>query len=305
MTGTFGGTYDTGTVFTGTLMTTQAEVGDWIYVEPLNVVILVTAVTDDTHLAITPSWTGTTQTNIQYTLLKMSALRYDPALTQAKVRELLSFYDALGMFYFVEGSVPDPSIGIDGQWALKVNSADWLIWYHDGGVWVQQGNPVGIDLQGIWDSGITYATKQTVSWLGAIWQSLQNGNLNKQPDAEPTWWAKIIKGGDRYDVQFYDTDRPGSGELLNKLYPKGVTFYTGLLDSYARAEIASTGTVFFSFQKNDVEFARLTFNAGNPVGVFTCASNTTFNAGDKYTMVAPAVRDDTLSGVGGNIIGYR
>lgn len=315
MSGSFGGTYDTGTlsltngsgvaVFAGTLMSTQAEIGDFIYVESANIVILVSDVTDDTHLAIAPAWGGSNLTNVDYTLLKMSYLRYDPALTQAKLRDLLAFYEAAGFFYFVEGSAPDPALGIDGQWALKVNVGLWRIWYHTGGIWVEQASPVGIDLQGVWSSATTYTSTQTVSWLGRLWKSLVDGNLNHQPDTSPAQWVKILEGGDRYDVQFFDTDRPASGELVNKLYPKLVTFYAGLTDSYAKAEVASTGTVFYSFQKNDVEFGRLTFSPGNPVGVFTCASNTAFAAGDKFTMIAPAVRDATLSGVGGNIIGYR
>jgi len=313
--GSFGGTYNTGTLslvngsgvaaFSGTLMTTQAEVQDFIYVASLNVVIMVTEVTDDTHLGIDPVWGGVDQTNIGYTLLKMSPLRYDPAITQQKLREVLQFYEAIGFFYFVEGSEPDPAVGIDGQWALKVNVGDWKIWYHTGGVWVQQASPTGIDLQGVWSSVITYTATQSASWLGRLWKSLVDDNLNHQPDTSPTQWVKILEGGDRYDVQFFDTDRPASGELVNKMYPKDVTFYAGLSDSYAKAEVASTGTVFFSLQKNDIEFGRLTFSPGNPVGVFTCATNTAFGSGDKYTMIAPAVRDATLSGVGGNLIGYR
>lgn len=315
MTSTFGGTYSTGTmslangasvaVFSGTLMSTEAEVGDFIYVDSLNILIYVTGVTDDTHLAVKGPWTGTTLTSVAYTLLKNSPLRYDPAITQAKQRELLTFYEGIGFFYFVSGTEPDSGVGIDGQWALKTNSGDWQLWYHTGGIWVAQASPVGIELQGIWSAIITYTQTQTVSWLGRLWKSKADGNLDHQPDSSPTWWQELLAGGDRYDIQFFDTDRPASGELVNKLYPKGVTFYAGLGDSYAKAEVASTGTVFYSFQKNDVEFGRLTFTAGDPLGVFTCATNTVFGAGDKYTMIAPASRDATLSGVGGNIIGYR
>lgn len=315
MTGSFGGVYTTGTVtltngasvaeFSGTLMTTEAEVGDFIYVNSLNVMIYVNAVIDDDTLGITPNWGGSTQTSIAYTLLKVSPLRYDPAITQQKIRELLAFYEAIGFFYFVEGAEPDPGVGIDGQWALKVNVGDWQVWYHTGGVWVEQASPTGIDLQGVWSAIITYSTNQTVSWLGKLWKSKVDTNLNHQPDTSPTQWLQILSGGDQYDLHFFDTDRPASGELVDKGYIPGVTFYVGLSTSYATAEVASTGTVFFSYQKNNVEFARLTFSPGNVVGVFSCPTQTTFGVGDKYTMIAPASRDATLSGVGGNLVGYR
>lgn len=315
MTSSFGGTYTTGNmslangantaVFSGTLLSTEAEVGDLIYVNSLNILIYVSAVVDDTHLTIQSAWTGTSLTNVAYTLLKVSALRYDPALTQSKIRELLTFYEAIGFFYFVSGTEPDSSVGIDGQWALKVNGGDWRVWYHTGGIWVEQSPPTGIELVGVWDAVTTYTSTQTVSWIGRLWKSRVASNLNHQPDTSPTQWIEVLAGGDRYDIQFFDTDRPASGELVDKLFPRGVTFYAGLGDSYAKAEVASTGTVFYSLQKNDVEFGRLTFTAGDPLGVFTCATNTVFGAGDKYTMIAPASRDATLSGVGGNIIGYR
>lgn len=314
MVNSFGDTYSTGTMsldngattmrFVGSLLTTQAEIGDMVYVN--NLLIYVSAVTDDTHLETSVPWGGSTLTGVAYTLLKWSKARYDPALTQAKLREMLTFFEGIGFFYFVSGTVPDPSVGIDGQWALKTNSGDWKVWYHTGGAWVLQSPPSGLDMQGIWSSIVTYTTGQVASYSGALWASIVDGNINHQPDISPSQWVKVLSGGDQYDVQFFDTDRPASGELVNKAYPKGVTFLVGLAASYATAEIASTGTVHYSFQKNGVEFATLTFSPGNVIGVFACPTQTAFTAAsDKLTMIAPASRDATLSGVGGNLVGFR
>src|ERR1700757_719168 len=97
-----------------------------IYVN--NLLLYVNAVTDDTHLQFEPVWAGSNLANVSYSLLLISKSRYDPAIVQKKQRDLLTFYESLGMFYFVEGSLPDPSVGIDGNWALKVNSGDWRLW---------------------------------------------------------------------------------------------------------------------------------------------------------------------------------
>lgn len=311
----FGGTYSTGTVslvnsdatatFVGSLLSTQATEGDLLFFPSLGILAYVLTVTDDTHIEMSNNWALSNQTGIAYVLIKNSWTRYDPAATQQKTRDMLAYFEAAGFFYFVSGATPDPSLGSDGQWALKVNGGDWQVWYHTGGIWVEQSSPTGIDLQGEWSAIVTYSTNQSVSWQGKLWKSKVNSNLNYQPDLNPTQWLLILSGGDQYDLNFFDTDRPASDELVHKAYFAGVTFYVGLTTSYATAEVASTGTVFFSFQKNNVEFGRLTFSPGNVVGVFTCPTQTTFGVGDKYTMIAPAIRDETLSGVGGNLVGYR
>ena len=41
-----------------------------------------------------------------------------------------------------------------------------------------------------WDSTVTYFQNDFVSYAGIIYKSLQNSNLNKQPDTETTWWEE-------------------------------------------------------------------------------------------------------------------
>ena len=144
-----GGIYETGTVTiagdrvsvtgVGTLWTPTIEIGDWLLVA--GQVGLVAAIVDDTHLTLETQWQGTLPAAAVYVIIKMSWLRYDPALTQAKVRELLEELDAQGNFIFVEGDEPDPAVGEDGQWALKTNVYPWQLWYKEDGVWVLQPTP--------------------------------------------------------------------------------------------------------------------------------------------------------------------
>ena len=88
-----------------------------------------------------------------------------------------------------------------------------------------------------------------------------------------------------------------------------MTFYAGLTDSVADASTGATVTAFYSYQKNGVQFGTCTFagggQAGEQSGVFYSASDTVFNAGDILTIIAPAARDATLSGIGTTLAGYR
>jgi hypothetical protein len=309
----FGGTYSTGTAsvtngsttvtFDGTLMTTQATQGDHLLIDGL--LVMVDSVTDDEEIELRQEWQGDTLVDVDYILNKVAASRYDPANTQAKAREFLAYFEGIGTFYFVEGDEPDPGLGQNGQFALKVNEGPWQIWYKVLGVWELQGSPVGVSAKGPYNSGTSYILGDWVSWQGSLWSSLQAPNLNHQPDLSPTYWRRELTGGDRYDVWSFDTDRPSDAEQVAYGFPGGVTFDAGLSTSYAKAKVASTGTAVYSIRKNGVQFATVTFSAGNPVGAIACASSTTFDQDDEYEMIAPSPRDATLAGVAINIVGYR
>lgn len=97
-----GGMYSAGTVSidangltfvgSGTGWSLIAEIGDWLFAN--GHVAIVSEVTDDTHLQIEMPWTGGALAGADYRLIKMSWLRYDPALTQSLLRELLTALQA-------------------------------------------------------------------------------------------------------------------------------------------------------------------------------------------------------------------
>lgn len=308
-----GGTYDTGLLtvlqgsssvhIEGALLTTQAVRGDQVLCAGL--LMFIDTVVDDENFTCDPPWTGVDRTAADYILLKVSWSRWEPAILQQKIRELLAYYKGVGFFYFVEGDEPDPGQGTDGQFALKVNDGPWKIWVMENGLWVFQGTTTELSFFATYEVGHTYVINDIVPWMGKLYRSKVAPNLGHQPDLSPTQWDVILSNGDQYDIQFFDTDRPVSAELVNKLYPTGVTFYVGLSTSHASAEVAATASAVYSFKKNGTTFATLTFSAANPVGVWSCPVQTTFGAGDKFTQIAPSPRDATLAGVGGQIVGYR
>ena len=51
-----------------------------------------------------------------------------------------------------------------------------------------------------WSSGTTYSAGQVVTYSGKRWESLQNTNLNKQPNTNPTWWLDL--GADNKHAMF-------------------------------------------------------------------------------------------------------
>lgn len=124
-----------------------------------------------------------------------------------------------------------------------------------------------------------------------------------------SWSAPVLfrgpRGGDRYEIGNWDTDRPASDEeILSWIFTTDVTFPSAFLGSRAKARVASTGTAVYSIQKNDVEIGTITFTA-SVNGVFAMASETAFAAGDRLSVVAPDPRDATLSGVVVTLVGTR
>lgn len=88
-------------------------------------------------------WPGAGGSGLSYVIMKFAKGRYDPALTQAKLREFLALMDGAGIIYAVTGAAPDVSVGEDGNYALKSSSGPWMLWLKVAGFWVLQANMGG------------------------------------------------------------------------------------------------------------------------------------------------------------------
>jgi hypothetical protein len=308
-----GGTYSTGTISVaanavavvgaGTLWGSVAEQGDWLMAN--GAVGLIDTVTDDAHIVLAMPWKGGALAAAPYAIVKMSWLRYDPALTQAKVREFIADITAAGIYLFVTGAAPDPSLGEEGQWALKTNDGSGKLWFRTGGQWVLQGSFAGIQWLRTWSNLVTYRINNVVARLGKAWIS-NTTNTNRPPESSPGDWDVFTSNGDRYDVAVDASDRPESGERLAKVvFTTTVTFPAHLPDCRAVADVAATASTVFALKKNGVQFATATFAAAATAATFASAADAVFAAGDVLTLDAPDPRDATLADLAFMLTGSR
>lgn len=312
----FGGTYSTGsaiflngsvTVHGLGVMWNTIEQGDYIYSQ--GVLGLIDSVDTNNYDTITlmKPWQGASfSADPEYVILKMSWARYDPAITQQKVRQLIALLEGAGITYYVTDTEPDPDIGNDGDFALKTNSGAWKFWVKIDGAWVLQGTPVGATWQGPWAISHPYVLNDVVSYLGSTYIALQAG-INRPPTANlDTYWQLFVSAGSRYDFLIWDTGRPSTAELLiNAILTVTVAFPAGLSESRAKSVVAATASAQFLLKKNGAQFGTVTFAPSSTVGVVTSPTDTTFVAGDVLSVIAPDPRDATLEGVSMTITGYR
>src|SRR5260221_186843 len=143
--------YSTGTVSVsanGTVVTGASTIWSGVNARPGDLLQIgaelafISDVTDTAHLVI-PPFGGSTVSASAYTIYQTSPLRFVGGQAMADVSSLIAVLNGMGTIYAVSGTVPDPSIGSDGQYALKTNTGIWRLWLKTGGAWVDQGSPVG------------------------------------------------------------------------------------------------------------------------------------------------------------------
>jgi hypothetical protein len=252
MANNLGGIYSTGTASvgalgtvvtgTGTLWSVIAEQGDWFYAA--GHIGIITETFDDDTLNLELPWTGGALSSQPYRLIKMSWLRYEPAINQQKVREFIADIAEAGIFHFVSGAEPDPGMGIEGQWALKTNVTPWTVWYYTGGVWVEQDDlAVGINPTGAWSAVTAYVEGDSVSLAGSSYVAIAPSTNQTPPNA--TYWQVLASKGDTgaagvtagilltYDSTSTTDSDPTAGKFkLNHATPASATAaYLDNLDS--------------------------------------------------------------------------
>lgn len=144
-------TYSTGTVSVtagGTVVTgvgtiwsgINAKQGDFISINS-QPAVLVTEVTDTTHLTI-PPWSGANQSAVSYILYQNYVGRVVGVAAAEDVADMLERLRGLGPIFAVPAgeTAPDPSYGTDGQYAYQQESNTW--WLKSSGVWVVSSAPV-------------------------------------------------------------------------------------------------------------------------------------------------------------------
>ena len=111
-----------------------------------------------------------------------------------------------------------------------------------------QGDP-GLVWKGTWDSGTTYAMGDAVQHNGSSFISLQDNNLNKDPETETAYWDVLAEKGDpataaveRVDYQIVGT---GSADYFDHNHDLSLKPLVLLIDSSGNqvfADVRTTAT---------------------------------------------------------------
>lgn len=152
----------------------------------------ITDVTDDTHLTITP-WPGSTISGASYVVWKVSQQRIVGETYARSVDQLVGAMDTSGFFVFVNinQTVPDPSLGDDGQYAMQPTTGKQ--WVKSGGAWVYQGIYKAFQVKGAWSGATAYTVGDVVALNGSSYACILDHTNHTPPNA--TYWQLLASVG--------------------------------------------------------------------------------------------------------------
>lgn len=103
------------------------------------------------------------------------------------------------------------------------------------------------------------------------------------------------------DTYFFSGFLPGvstDGAVMAVLISgDAVSLPAGLTGSYAKAEVAATGSATYNLYKNGDAIGSVDFAASSTVATFTFTGAVTFSAGDRLRVLAPTTADATLADI--------
>jgi hypothetical protein len=185
-----GGTTVTGvgTLWAGTVV----KPGDMLQIGNFQTVI--SDVTDTTHLVI-PPWGGGVQSAVAYKIWQVSPQRFAGAQAMQTVNDLVAAFNTSGYFVFVSSTatVPDPSLGSDGQYAFQPTTGK--TWAKVAGVWSFLGVYKAFNLTGAYNGSTTYSygDVQVTSGSSYIYINATPSAGNAAPNA--TYWQLLASVG--------------------------------------------------------------------------------------------------------------
>lgn len=116
----------------------------------------------------------------------------------------------------------------------------------------------------------------------------------------------INRGNKVYDIGGTISGKPKVSEVLLRMpISRKIKFLENMIKSRMNSGIAANAEAVFSLKKDTVEFATITFGAGESVATFACASLTLFSEGEELTLVAPGSQDANLEGIGWILVAER
>ncbi|MCP1765395.1 hypothetical protein [Bradyrhizobium japonicum] len=153
----------------------------------------ITDVTDDTHLVITP-WPGSTLSGASYVIWKVSQQRIVGETYARDVDKMVGAFNTSGFFVFVDiaETVPDPSLGDDGQYAFQPTTGK--TWAKVAGVWTYLGIYKAFQLKGAWSGTTAYAANDVVTLAGSSYVCVLDHTNHTPPNV--TYWQLLAAKGD-------------------------------------------------------------------------------------------------------------
>ena len=113
-------------------------------------------------------------------------------------------------------------------------------------------------------------------------------------------------GGTPYDIGVYFPGQPEAGAtLLQLVATRAFTLPADLTGSQGYAAAAPTAQADLDIQKNGASIGTVTFGASDNAATFVFASEITFAAGDRLTVLAPGSQDVSLADVSLTFKGTR
>ena len=198
--------YSTGTVSVannGTVVTgvgsswvgANAIPGDDIVIDGHTVKVM--DVTDSLHLVILP-WPYPTVSGVPYTILKTSPTRVDGGESALDVGRLVSALNTSGYFVYVapDETVPDPSYGEEGQFALQTSTGK--MWEKTGGAWVFYGTFRGFGTAAPWSGATAYDEFDIATLDGSSYLCILAHTNHMPPNA--TYWVVLASKGNQGDT---------------------------------------------------------------------------------------------------------
>lgn len=106
-----------------------------------------------------------------------------------------------------------------------------------------------------------------------------------------------LPGGSINIACYIDGSPTNAQVILNFIATEAFDLPSGLTGSQSESDVASTGAVTFDIKKNGVSAGTVNYAAAASSATFTMASLTSFAAGDRLELVAPATADGTLADI--------
>ena len=177
----------TSTIWSGV----NARAGDDIVINGNTVVIQ--DVTDPTHLVIDAWPYATVAAGATYKIIQRSPFRYAGGQTMADVSTLVAAFNTDGFYVFVSSSltVPDPSLGNNGQYAFQASTGK--LWQKSSGIWHFLGVYTGFSFLGAWSGATAYGINQVVTLGGSSYICILAHTNFTPPNA--TYWSLLASVG--------------------------------------------------------------------------------------------------------------